>query len=118
MKKSIIIFALLMLISISYAQRVDVNGGALGIAELNTIYLRTDGTNKPTAAYSWTTDLTTTGNITAGGGSDTVPIVIKAIVGQTANMFEIRDSNDTLFFWIDASGNLHLKSGKRIVYDN
>lgn len=58
-----------------------------------------------------------TGAITVGGDSDTAQLVVKANAGQTDNMFEIRDSSNNLFFWIDATGNLHIKSGNKIIYD-
>ncbi|MCK5023975.1 MAG: hypothetical protein KAS04_07400, partial [Candidatus Aenigmarchaeota archaeon] len=61
--------------------------------------------------------LTTTGTGTFGGNVDAVALTLTANAGQTENMFELKDSGGTLFFWIDSTGSLHIKAGQKIYFD-
>lgn len=91
---------------------LDFVGGSLP-----TTYLNIDGSNANTTINILTQDFVTAGTIIAGGNVDSVPLLLRAIVGQTENMLELRSSAGALIFWVDATGNVHLKSGKRVIFD-
>jgi len=60
-----------------------IRHGGTSYTVLNDIYLRLDGTNQPTANYSWTINITTTGTLQGGIVTDGVATMTGGIVTAT-----------------------------------
>ena len=60
-----------------------IRHGGASYTVLNDIYLRLDGTNQPTANYSWTINLTTTGTLQGGTVTDGVATMTGGVVTAT-----------------------------------
>jgi len=85
-----------------------INGTAIGAVTPATI----SGT---TGSFS--------GNVVAGpvlatGGAATIPVVARAGVSQTANLFQAQDVNGTVLAAINGLGNLTVNSGRQVQTTN
>jgi hypothetical protein len=87
---------------------VKIGDGTSKFSQLTASF--TVGGGTAIANYITSVPAAGTTQIIRSGAKDDIPLVLKGAIGQTANVFEVRDVNNNILFAVDPTGKITVKN--------